>query len=197
MDILDVITSRRSIRSFLNKPVEEEKLVKILDSARWAPTAGNTQECRFIVVKEQAARMQIAEACLGQFWIASAPLLIIVCAKMDIIGAIYGEIGRKSFAFMDSALAAQNMMLMAHSLGLGSCMVASFEEEYVKRVLSLPEEVKPLAIIPIGYPTQIPKPPYRKNLESVVFFEQYGKMWIKHVSGTMSGPAFLKREELL
>ena len=81
MEVFDTIFSRRSIRKFITKPVEEEKILRIIDAARWAPSAGNLQDWHFIIVRDEGRKFQVSEAALGQYWIARAPVVIVICSK--------------------------------------------------------------------------------------------------------------------
>lgn len=175
MELDEAITNRRSIRKFITKPVEEEKIFKIIDAARWAPSAGNLQEWQFIIVRDKGKKLQLAEAALGQYWISQASVIIVVCTKDDKVLRIYGEVGKRKYIFHDAGLAMQNMLLTAHSLGLGACVVGAFDDEAVARILRVPENVTIHALIPIGYPAEKPNAPHRINIETMVFFEEHGK----------------------
>lgn len=185
MDIFEAIFQRRSIRRFIEKPVEEEKIARILDAARWAPSVGNLQEWQFIVVRNPGKKLQLSEACMGQYWIAQASAIIVVLTKNDKVVRTYGKKGEETYVKHDSGAAIQNMLLAAHSLGLGACWVGSFEESAVERILKIPTEIDVHAIIPIGYPSEKPKVPQRFGLEYFTFFEDYGNRWIKNVPPTM------------
>lgn len=194
MELLQAIFDRRSVRKFLQKPIEEEKLLKILDSGRWAPSAGNLQDWQFIIIREAGKRIQISEAAYGQYWISAAPVVIVLCSKTNRLSRIYGEIGDSFYSIIDTSMAAQNMLLTAHSLGLGSCIVPTFDRESARRILNIPDEIKVHSIIPIGYPAEKPNPPHRTSLENVVFFEEYGKTWAKDVAKGVR-PVFIRRDE--
>lgn len=196
MDLFQAIFDRRSVRKFLDKPVEEEKILKILDAGRWAPSAGNIQDFQFIVVRDVGKRLQLSEAALGQYWISRAQVIIVVCSKIDKLTRIYGEIGESTYSVMDCVLAAQNMMLAAHSLGLGSCYIPTIDYGAVKRILNIPEGIKVYAFIPIGYSAEKPNPPHRAGLETMTFFDEYGKTWV-YGKGRSVRPVSLRREELM
>lgn len=173
--LLECIKGRRTVREFSDKKVEDEKITDILDAGRWAPSAGNVQDWIFIVVKSPAMKLSLAEACAGQYWITKAPVVIAVCSDTARLKLLFGERGLKFYSVVDSSMAIQNMLLTAFSFGLGSCMVAAFDEDKVKRVLKIPDELKPIALIPIGYSLEKPKPPRRKDLKFHVFFEKFGQ----------------------
>ena len=123
MDVLEAIHTRRSVRKYLDKPVEWDKIGTILDAGRMAPTAGNLQPYRFIVVNDPGKIKLIAEACSQQYWIEGAPVLILIVIWLKKVKEFYGERGVDVYAVQDAAVAAQNMMLAAHSLGIGSCQI--------------------------------------------------------------------------
>jgi len=179
MDLFEAIYNRRSIRRFIKKPVEDEKLFKILDTARWAPSSGNIQDIQLIVVRDPGRKLQLAEAAYGQYWIAHAPVIIVVSTKLDKITRIYGRRGEDLYTIQNAAAAIQNMLLAAHALGLGACWVGAFDEETIERILKIPERFKTMALIPLGYPAEKPNPPHRLGLETFVFFEEYGKKEIE------------------
>ncbi|MHA1616231.1 MAG: nitroreductase family protein [Candidatus Njordarchaeales archaeon] len=175
MDVFECIKTRRSIRKFLPDPVKEEDLNKILDAARWAPSAGNLQPWEFIVVRDPERKEAIARAALNQRFIAEAPVVIVVCANIPRTASRYGERGETLYCIQDTAAATQNMLLAAHALGYGTCWVGAFREEEVKRILNIPPDVRPVAIIPLGKPAEQPPPRGRYPLEEVVHYEEYGR----------------------
>lgn len=191
---MQAIFDRRSIRKFLDKPVEEEKVLKILDAGLHAPSAGNLQDWQFIVVREHGKRIQLSEAAGGQYWISAAPIIIVLCSKTNRLRRIFGEQGENIYSIIDCSLSAENMLLTAFSEGLGSCLVATFDKDAVRRILDIPPEIKVYAIIPVGYAAEKPNPPHRLGIESVAFLESYGKTWTKDVSKGI-GPVFIRRDQ--
>lgn len=173
MDILELIKTRRTIKEFLPKFIDWDKLSKILDAARHAPSAGNLQNWRFVVVIETDLKKQLAEAALQQYEIINAAALIVVCAEPEKAERYYGLRGERLYTTQNCAAAIQNMLLEAHSLGLGTRWIGAFEEEMVKRVLGIPEEIRPQAIIALGYPKEIPQKPPKLPLESLVYFNAW------------------------
>lgn len=153
MDLLEAIKGRRSIRKFCNKPVPEEMLARIIEAAKAAPSAGNLQARDFFVVQDDAIRQKLVKAAKGQKFISQAPVAIVVCTNSQEIDS-YGERGINLYSIQDSAASIQNMLLVVHSLGLGACWVGAFDERPVTLALGLPEHLRPVAIIPIGWPDQ-------------------------------------------
>lgn len=177
MDVFDCMKSRRSVRKFLEVPVEWDKIGKILDAARFAPSAGNLQTWKFIVVRDKEKRHKIAEAALHQWWMEKAPVHIVICAEMRRIKQFYGIRGERLYSVQSCAAAVQNILLAAHSLGLGACWVGAFDEDRVATILSIPgdAELRPQAIIPIGYPDEKPRTPPRLPLENNTYLEIWSK----------------------
>ena len=183
MDTLECIATRRSIRRFLDIPVEFEKIGNILDSARYAPSAGNLQDWKFILITDEKMRAEIARTCVEQFWIASAPVQIIVCTEPEKTKRFYGVHGEK-YSIQNGAAVIQNMLLAAHAQGLGSCWVGAFEDEAIKRSLSIPDDVIIQGIIPVGYPDEKVPTPLRFTLENTTFIESWGNR-IKDIAAYM------------
>jgi len=175
MDVFEAIKGRRSIRRFTPEDVDDETLLKVLDAARWAPSAGNLQPWNFIVVRSPERKRRLAEAALGQQFIAEAPVDIVVCADTRVSSWGYGSRGEKLYCIQDTAAAVQNMLLAAYALGLGTCWVGAFDERRVAEVVGLPDGVRPVAIIALGHPAERPAPRPRRGLEEVVHVEVYGR----------------------
>jgi nitroreductase len=169
MDFLQVIKTRRSIRDFLDKEIPNEKILKILDVARYAPSAGNLQDWFFFVVKEKEKIKEISKIAFNQRWIKNAAFLIVACSDLGII-SYYGERGINLYSKQDVACAIQNMLLFAWKIGIGSCWVGAFDEKALRDYLLIPEKFKPQAIIAFGYPRNIPTMPKRKKLEKIYKF---------------------------
>jgi len=172
MDILELIKSRRNIKEFLPKFVDWDKISKILDAARHAPSCGNIQNWKFIVVIDQDLKNQLAEAAMQQYEIVNG-VPIVICAEPEKAERYYGLRGERLFTIQNCATAMQNMLLEAHSLGLGARWIGGFEEDMVKALLGIPEEIRPQAIVVIGYPKEIPEKPPKLPLESLVFFDKW------------------------
>lgn len=174
MDVFQAISNRRSIRKYLDIPIEMEKIGRILDAGRFAPSAGNNQPWKFILVFDQEKRTKVADACLQQHWMTTAPLHIIVVSEPMKQKRMYGDRGEQRYAFMDCAMAIQNMLLTAHADGLATCVVAAFEDEQLNREFFIPDNVVSVAVITIGYADETVQMPSRYSSENVTFFEQWG-----------------------
>ena len=171
MNTLEAIKGRRSIRQFTYEPIEKDALEKLLDAARWAPTASNQQRWRFVVVTSPTVKELIKKFSPGIFAVPSA--FIVVCIEK----AAGAGVGAEVTYLADCAIAAQNIMLAAYELGIGTCIVISYAKVAVREILNLPENVEPLFLITLGYPAEAPEPPPRLELSQIVFVDEYGKEW--------------------
>jgi nitroreductase len=174
MNTLDAINARRSIRKYLDKPVEFEKLTTILDATIKAPSAGNLQDWRFVLVTDRALIKQVAGYSIEQYWIQTAPVLVIVCAVPEKHEMYYGLRGKRLYNIQDCAAAIENLMLAATDAGLGSCWIGAFEEEKIKALFGIPVDVRPQAIISLGYSDEVPKERQLMPIEQMVYFNRYG-----------------------
>jgi len=167
MDILKAVKERRSIRDFQKKKIPDELFDKLMEALIWAPSAGNLQSRKFYIIKNENTKKKIAAAALNQNFIADAPLVIVGCTDSR-ISYKYGERGVYLYSIQDVALSIMGMMLVAHENGLGSAWVGAFREEEVSRILNMPSYLRPVAIVPVGYPSKIPYPPPRVSKKEAV-----------------------------
>ncbi len=169
MDILDIIKGRRSVRDFLENEIPQNIINELIEALIWAPSAGNLQARRFIFVKDKGLKRKLANAALGQSFIQEAPIAIVACADyMRILR--YGSRGINLYTIQDVSASIMNMMLLAHARGLGTVWVGAFDESVVKEILGLPEHLRPVAIVAVGYPRRISAPPKRLQVSEVVEF---------------------------
>ncbi|MFQ5855291.1 MAG: nitroreductase family protein [Anaerolineae bacterium] len=175
MELDRVIRRRHMVRAYQTRPVEEEKIQKILRNAHQAPSAGFKQPQEFIVVRDLAVKEALARAALNQMFIAEAPVVIVVCADTRRPATRYGERGVHFYSIIDGAFAAMLILLTVVDEGLGCCFVGAFHDEQVSRVLGLPEAVRPIGIISIGYPAEPPQKHRRLPLESLVHQDRWGQ----------------------
>ena len=158
MNVLSAIKGRRSIRKYIDKPVEDEKLLRILEAARFSPSAKNQQNWKFIIVKDSKTRARLTEA-IGQPFVGEAPI-ILVCCGTEPESVMRG--GQPRYT-VDLSIATAYMILEAHTQGLGTCWLGSFNESMVKDVLNIPKNVRVVAITPLGYPAEYPDQKPRKS----------------------------------
>jgi nitroreductase len=185
MDTIEAIRTRRSVRRFLDKPVEEEKLQAVFEAVRMSPSWANFQCQRFIVVKDKAVREKISELTyVESFWaplgykanpsqkgIAEAPVVVVACADPTKSGVLWDQ----HYYMADVGIAAQNLMLAARALGLGTVFVGVFDEEKLRNLLNIPSNIRIVGLFPIGYPQEEKKEgPSRKPLNEIVFNERWG-----------------------
>jgi len=169
MDLLRIIKERRSIRAFHSeKEIPAAELEQLLEAAIWAPSAGNVQPWKFYVISDQRLKQALVRAAYGQSFIAEAPVVLAVCVELNEASMSYGTRGATLYCIQDTAAAIQNILLLAHALGLGSCWVGAFEEADAASALGCPRGQRPIAIIPIGYPAEQASAPRRKALKHVV-----------------------------
>ncbi len=167
MTILDAVKERRSIRNFENRQIPDNVVDKLKEAIIWAPSAGNLQARKFYFVFNGSVKKQLASAALNQDFIAKAPLSIVACTDSQ-IRLHYGERGAHLYTIQDVSASIMGMMLVAHEEGLGSVWIGAFDEEKVSKILSLPDNLRPVAIIPVGYSSSIPLPPERVSTDYAV-----------------------------
>ncbi|HIE47462.1 TPA: nitroreductase family protein [Candidatus Bipolaricaulota bacterium] len=160
-EVLRAIKERRSIRSFKTDPVEPEKIEAILEAARWAPSGKNTQPWRLVVVESREKREQLGRLVTQMDMIRTAPVTIAV-----LLDTQAGYDRTKDVQAIGAC--AQNILLAAHSLGLGACWIGRVRDEQVERVLGAKEHEELMMLIPVGYPKESPPPRDRKPLAELV-----------------------------
>ena len=168
LDLIECIKQRRSIRSFLPRPVPRELLNKVLQAATWAPSAGNWQSWRFYVVERETLRQDLVKAASDQDFLMEAPAVIVVCAEPGRAEQTYGNRARELYCLQDTAAAIMNLLLAAHANELGTCWVGDFDEAAVRKLLHISDQYRPIALVPIGYPNEAPNARWRRPLHEVV-----------------------------
>ncbi len=169
--LMEVIESRKSIRSYKPQEVEEEKLDYILQAFRKAPSAKNIQPWKLVVVKNKKIIKDLSIACNNQTFIAEAPILIVACARES---EAYGIMGGYMNSYpIDIALALEHLILAATEKGLGTCWIGAFKEKLVKDILSIPEDIRAVALTPVGYPAREGGTRGRKPLSEIVSYDKY------------------------
>jgi len=169
MNIIDVIKTRRSIRKYSTQPIEDEKLNSILEAGRWAPSARNEQLWKFVVVKDKDKIKELYDSYGGPAEFKKAPVTVVACG----LGP-YGNMkcGQPRYT-VDVSIAMSYMILEAYEQGLATCWLGSFEEEKIKGVLKIPEDVRIVAVTPLGYAAESPEARPRKTLEEIVCYNEY------------------------
>lgn len=172
MELTQAIETRRSVRRFTAKPVEDEKIKQIIELGNLAPSAGNLQPRDFVVVKNQEIKDRLANAAHGQKFITQASHVIVVCANSQ-RASPYGNRGTDLYTIQDTAAAIQNMLLAIVDSGLSSCWVGAFDEKMVTDALGLPAHIRPVAILPIGYSETVSGSSSRIPIEDLVHYEKW------------------------
>ena len=168
MEVFKAIQTRRSVRKYKPDALPEEKLQKVLEAARLAPSAHNSQDWKFIVVKDSAKRKALAEAA-GQNFIVQAPIIIIA------VGLDPGHIlssGNPAYV-INLAIAIDHMTLVAVEEGLGTCWIGAFSQEKVKEILNIPKKCRVVALLPLGFPADLAQPRSRKTLKEIISYDTF------------------------
>jgi nitroreductase len=172
MNVMEAIKKRYSVRSYQDRAVETEKLDKILEAARLAPSASNKQEWRFVVVQDRDARQRLMKAAKNQPFVGEAPVVIVCCAKTDSHIMTCGQMCYP----IDMAIAIEHMVLEATEEGLGTCWVGAFYEDQVKEILDIPKDIRVVELLALGYPTK-PSSTHkdRLNIKEIVMHERWSR----------------------
>jgi nitroreductase len=172
MHVMEAIKKRCSVRSYMDRSVEEAKLKDILEAARLAPSAGNRQEWRFIIVGDKNKRKRLMQAAKNQSFVGEAPIVIACCAVTDNHVMSCGQLCYP----IDVAIAIEHMVLKAVEEGLGTCWVGAFFEEQVREVLGIPKDIRVVELLTLGYPAgPCPKGKNRLRLKDIVMYEGWGQ----------------------
>ena len=167
MDILEIIKGRRSIRAYIKKGIPKNIIEELKEALIWAPSAGNLQARKFYFVFNREIKNRLISAALNQTFISEAPLVIVACADLT-VEKYYGKRGSELYALQDVAASTQNLMLLCYERRLGSVWVGAFNESQVSKILNLPSYLRPVSIIPIGYPAESPHPPERVHKDIAI-----------------------------
>ena len=167
--VFEVIKGRRSIRAFEDREIPDEHLRLILEAGVWAPSGSNLQPWEFILIKDKELIGKVKLISPGLFGDPAA--IVLLCVNKEVAKKA-GRLG-EFMPLMDISMAAQNMMLMAYALGIGSCPVLSFNKAAIKELLDIPDHVEPALLVTFGYPKAWPQPPKRRPLEEVVHVDGY------------------------
>jgi nitroreductase len=173
LDVFEVIKKRRSVRAYTSEEVSEEDVKRLIEAARWAPSAGNIQPWEFLVVTNAETKRRLSDAALHQAFIEEAPVVIVVCADVARSSWGYGSRGTDLYCLQDTAAATENMLLAAQALGLATCWVGAFHEDAVAKAINAPRNVRPVAIVPLGHPAEKPRAPPRRSSGEIVHYGRF------------------------
>lgn len=181
-DILELIKSRRSVRKYLDQPVPKEMIEQLLEAAIWAPTGANLQPWQFIVVTNKDLHEQIGKYARFYFikshHVSEVPAVIVIC----------GDPNKSSFYLIDCALAGENLILQAQSLGLSTCWIGAFDEAPIKTILNIPQNLRIVGLITVGYSAETTSVPPKISLKDIVHWNTFGSMPSLITQITKSGP---------
>jgi nitroreductase len=181
MEFDEVISTRKSVRKFSEAPVEQEKLEQILESARLAPSWANKQGWRFVVVQDPEKLKKVSKAAgVINVWLKKAPVIVLACGDKKSSGLREGI----HYIYVDVSIAMEHLVLAAANQGLGTCWVGAFDEQKMKDILGIPEDVRVIALTPVGYPAEkegmrekvskkVMGSKKRKPLEEIVFYDSW------------------------
>src|ERR687892_268134 len=174
MDFEDVIRRRKMVRKYKqDRPISDKIITKLIKNAHRAPSAGHTQVQEFIIVKDPLIKKKLRIAAVDQEYVEDAPLLIIVCSNTSRSIDRYGKRGREFYSIIDGAFASMLILLTAVNEGIGACFVGAFLDDKVSEILELPEYVKPIGIIALGFPAEDPSKFKRIDISKLVHYEKY------------------------
>lgn len=168
MDVFEAIRTRRSIRKYRSEAIPDEKLVMILEAARLAPSAGNRQPWRFILVQDADRKKAVAEIANKQAFLEDAAAIVVAVGDPDVSARWHEK---------DSMIALEHMVLAATTLGYGTCWIGAFDEDALKRLLKIPTKMKAVALLPIGVPAEKPASRPRRELSEIFFKEEWQSPW--------------------
>ncbi|MBU3896573.1 MAG: nitroreductase family protein [Nanoarchaeota archaeon] len=177
--VLEVIKERRTVRKYRKQNISDSDLNKILEAARYAPSAGNQQPWEFVVIRDELNKKRISYACFDQAWIAEAPVIIVVATNTILSTSKYGHRGDKLYGVQATAAAIENMLIAAESLGIASAWIGAFSERAVSILTACPEHVRPCAVLTFGHSDEKPIVPSRQELKEFVHQEHFGKVEVK------------------
>ncbi len=169
MDVMQAIRSRRSVRKYEPREVEQEKLELVLEAGRIAPSANNRQLWKFVVIRQADRRQQMIKACYDQAFVGQAPVVIVICAT----DAERRMRSGMPVAAVDPTIAVDHMTLAATGLGLATCWIGAFTPAEVAKVCQLPDDVVPVHVLPLGYAAETPDQRPRKPADEVICWETY------------------------
>lgn len=165
-----VFERRYSCRRFTDDNLDRTTIDQLLNAARWAPSGGNLQPWRFVVVLQPQRRLELARVAFNQSFVATAPVVVVVCAVPEESARLYGDRGRELYCLQDTAAAAQNLLLAAADADLGSCWVGAFDEYGAIRVLDLPVGWRPVAMVALGRAAETEPHRSRRALDEITIW---------------------------
>ena len=174
MEFAQTLTKRRSCKKYLDKPVPQDLIGAIVEAGGMAPSAGNKQNWKFVVVRDKEKRDQISKFCKDQYWMADAPVHIVMCSDDSVSKRLFGERG-EYLSIQNCALAAENILLTSVDFGLGACFVSAIDESEIANLLGVPGSARVQSVITLGYPaTKEMSKKTLKPIKEIMNIEAYG-----------------------
>ena len=173
MDFDTCVHKRRSCRYYKKKNVPPELIGELLDCGIYAPSAANLQNWSFIIVTDEEKRAKISQLCIKQTWMVDAPVHIVICNDKRQMKKMFPKRG-ELYSIQGCSMVAQNILLKTEELGLGSCLVGSFDDDAIQRLLKIPAHIIPEIIITVGYADKFEKPSPRTQVNYITYFNEYG-----------------------
>lgn len=177
MELDKAIEQRFSVKSFTSKHIDFGIISKLLDSAIKAPSAGNLQDWRFVVVTDPVKKSHLGKACRDQSWVGQASAVIVVCSDLTNLQRFYND-RAEIYGIEDCSAATQNILLKATDLGVNSTWISAFDEDEVARILRTPDHFKIVSVVPLGYSEEKGYEKKRNELNTVTYFDEYGNATI-------------------
>lgn len=174
-DLFEAIMNRRTTRNFTSQAIEFERVAEIIQAGMEAPSSGNLQNWRFIVVTEKDKLREMYHHSLEQEGFNTAPIGVIVCSDDKTAENFYGLRGKRLYTIQNCAACIQNMLLAAEAFGIGACWVGAFDEEKVDMIFNIPKGIRAQAFLLFGYADEEPEPKERKEIQHVLYFNKYGE----------------------
>lgn len=174
MDYFEAVKARRSIRAFQKKPIEEEKILRIIEAVNLAPSAGDLQAYEIVVVKDPMLRDELAKAAWDESFVSEAPVCLVFLTYAERSSKKYGKRGTELYCIQDASIAATYAMLTATAVGLSSTWVGAFDEEAATRAVGASKGKRAVVILPIGYAAEDPKATARRPISDIAFLDTSG-----------------------
>lgn len=168
MTVMETIRKRYSCRAYQEKPIEKDKLDTILEAARLAPSARNTQDWRFVIVTEAGTKRQVAECTNRPEVFEKAGVIIVGCSNSDHVMRC-----GQAIAPIDVAIALEHICLQATELGLGTCWIGAFDSEKVRKILGIPDDIIIVELMTVGYPADTKPEPKRESIDKIACYEKW------------------------
>ncbi|MFP4232757.1 MAG: nitroreductase family protein [Candidatus Aenigmatarchaeota archaeon] len=195
MNVLEALLRRRSVRKFKDEKLTKEEVGELLRAAKWAPSAGNRQPWEIVVVRDQEIKDELAEIALEQDWMKKAGAIFVILLNEDRAESKYGERGVKLYGIQATGALIQNMLLRATEMELGACWVGSFDEDRVEDVMKTHnKDVRPVAMVAVGHPKEIPGPPPRNDINVFSHVDRYKEKNLRDWKGLVKYTKELKLE---